>query len=70
MSSKFMDGFEYRVFSKSSYSNEWIPELSYDDLNDAMEEALFASRNAHLAKVVNREGKVIARFRDMFKTTR
>jgi hypothetical protein len=70
MSSKFMDGFEYSVFSKSPYLKEWIPELSYDDLNDAIREAMYSSRNAHLAKVVNREGKVIARFRDMIKTTR
>lgn len=66
-SGSFMGDGEYVVFSRLPYSKEWIREFDYDSLEEAEKEASRVSRNNHFSKVIDKKGKVVARFHDMFK---
>lgn len=66
-SGSFMGNGEYVVLSRAPYSKEWIREFDYDSLEEAEKEASRVSRNNYFSKVVDKTGKVVARFHDMFK---
>lgn len=67
---EFLGNKEYTVFHKSPFSSTWIQDFSFDSLEEAEKEAERESRNNHISKVVDSKGKVISRFKDMFKVKR
>lgn len=64
--SGFMDGREYTVYHRTS-TREWIPDFSYDTLEEAEQGALRESRNNTLVKVIDSKGRTISMFKDFLK---
>lgn len=63
----FLKNMEYTVFHKNPRGGDWIQDFSFDNLEEAEREAERESRNNQLAKIVDKRGKVVARYQDMLK---
>lgn len=63
----FLKNMEYTVFHKNPRGGDWIQDFSFDNLEEAEREAERESRNNQLAKIVDKRGKVVARYQDMVK---
>ena len=61
----FGDG-DYTCWHKSA-STDWIQDETFDTLEEAERQAKRDSRNGYMSKVVDRSGKVVARFKDMVR---
>ena len=57
---------EFQVIHKSA-NGKWIEDFSFDNLEDAEEEAIFYSRNNGISKIIDKNGKTVALYKDMFK---
>ena len=66
----FLADGEYTVWHKPYPTADWVQDFTFDSLEKAEKEAERESRNNRLAKVVDREGKIVARYKDMFPIKR